>query len=82
MLTMYDARTNLAREVAHEVRSHFPQQTLEQTVPRSVRVSEAPSFGRTVISHDPHSSGAVAYMAVAKEIAERGRRQEEESGEA
>lgn len=82
VLTMYDARTNLAREVAHEVRSHFPQQTLEQTVPRSVRVSEAPSFGRTVISHDPHSSGAVAYMAVAKEIAERGRRQEEESGEA
>ncbi|WP_083966717.1 ParA family protein [Demequina globuliformis] len=72
VLTMYDARTNLAREVANEVRSHFPQQTLEQTIPRSVRVSEAPSYGRTVITHDPHSSGAVAYLAVAKEIAERG----------
>ncbi|WP_304441440.1 AAA family ATPase [Demequina sp. NBRC 110057] len=82
VLTMFDARTNLAREVAHEVRSHFPQQTLAQTVPRSVRVSEAPSFGRTVITHDPHSSGAVAYTAVAQEIAERGRHQEQESGQA
>ncbi|WP_304512068.1 ParA family protein [Demequina sediminicola] len=72
VLTMYDGRTNLAREVAEEVRSHFAEQTLTQTVPRSVRVSEAPSFGRTVITHDPHSSGAVAYLSVAKEIAERG----------
>jgi len=72
VLTMYDQRTNLAREVASEVRSHFPEQTLEQTVPRSVRVSEAPSFGKTVITHDPHSSGAVAYLAVAREVAERG----------
>lgn len=72
VLTMYDQRTNLAREVASEVRSHFPDQTLEQTVPRSVRVSEAPSFGKTVITHDPHSSGAVAYLAVAREVAERG----------
>jgi len=72
VLTMYDQRTNLAREVAHEVRTHFPAQTLEQTVPRSVRVSEAPSFGQTVITHDPHSSGAVAYLAVAREVAERG----------
>jgi chromosome partitioning protein len=72
VLTMYDQRTNLAREVASEVRSHFPAQTLEQTVPRSVRVSEAPSFGKTVITHDPHSSGAVAYLAVAREVAERG----------
>lgn len=72
VLTMYDGRTNLAREVASEVRSHFPEQTLEQTVPRSVRVSEAPGFGQTVITHDPHSSGAVAYMAVARDIAVRG----------
>ena len=72
VLTMYDQRTNLAREVAHEVRTHFPQQTLDQTVPRSVRVSEAPSFGQTVITHDPSSSGAVAYLAIAKELAERG----------
>lgn len=71
VLTMYDGRTNLAREVAQEVRSHFPTQTLEQTIPRSVRVSEAPSFGQTVITHDPHSSGAVAYTAAAREIATR-----------
>lgn len=72
VLTMYDGRTNLAREVAEEVRSHFPDQTLDQTIPRSVRVSEAPSFGQTVITHDPHSSGAVAYTAAAREIATRG----------
>lgn len=72
VLTMYDARTNLAREVAAEVRSHFPDQTLDQTIPRSVRVSEAPSFAQTVMTYDPHSTGAVAYLAVAKDIAERG----------
>ncbi|WP_304524058.1 ParA family protein [Demequina pelophila] len=72
VLTMYDQRTNLAREVANEVRTHFPSQTLEQTVPRSVRVSEAPGFGKTVITHDPRSSGAVAYLAVARDIAVRG----------
>ena len=72
VLTMYDGRTNLAREVASEVRTHFPTQTLKQTVPRSVRVSEAPGFGQTVITHDPHSSGAVAYMAIARDIAVRG----------
>ena len=72
VLTMYDQRTNLAREVAHEVRTHFPAETFPQTIPRSVRVSEAPSFGKTVMTHDPHSPGAVAYLAVAKELAERG----------
>ena len=72
VLTMYDQRTNLAREVATEVRTHFPHETLEQTIPRSVRVSEAPSFGQTVITHDPTSPGAIAYLAVAKEVASRG----------
>lgn len=72
VLTMYDARTNLARDVADEVRGHFPEQTLETTVPRSVRVSEAPSFGQTVMTHDPHSPGAVAYLAIASDIAARG----------
>jgi chromosome partitioning protein len=71
VLTMYDARTNLARDVADEVRSHFPDQTLATTVPRSVRVSEAPSFGQTVMTHDPHSPGAVAYLAIASDIASR-----------
>jgi chromosome partitioning protein len=72
VLTMYDSRTNLAREVATEVRTHFPEQTLEQTVPRAVRVSEAPSFGQTVITYDPHSNGAIAYLAIAQEVAKRG----------
>lgn len=72
VLTMFDGRTNLAREVASEVRGHFPEQTLDQTVPRSVRVSEAPSFGQTVMTYDPTSSGAVAYLAIAREIAARG----------
>lgn len=71
VLTMYDGRTNLARDVADEVRGHFPAETLEITVPRSVRVSEAPSFGQTVITHDPNSSGAVAYMGIAREFALR-----------
>jgi chromosome partitioning protein len=72
VLTMYDGRTNLAREVAADVKGHFPKETLDITVPRSVRVSEAPSFGKTVITHDPHSSGAVAYLGIAREIAVRG----------
>lgn len=72
VLTMYDGRTNLARDVAEEVRSHFPDETLDIYVPRSIRVSEAPSFGQTVMTHDAHSSGAVAYLGIAKEIADRG----------
>ncbi len=72
VLTMYDGRTTLAREVADEVRTHFPEQTLDQTVPRSVRVSEAPSHGQTVITYDPHSPGALAYVAVAHHVALRG----------
>jgi chromosome partitioning protein len=72
LLTMYDARTNLAQQVAQEVREHFPAQTLRTTVPRSVRVSEAPSYGQTVLTYDPGSSGALAYLEAAKELAERG----------
>ncbi len=72
VLTMYDARTNLAHQVAAEVREHFPEQTLRTNVPRSVRVSEAPSYGQTVMTYDPGSTGALAYLAAAREIAERG----------
>ncbi len=71
LLTMYDARTNLAQQVAAEVREHFPEQTLRTTVPRSVRISEAPSYGQTVMTYDPGSSGALSYLAAAREIAER-----------
>ena len=72
LLTMYDARTNLAQQVVAEVREHFPDKTLRTTVPRSVRVSEAPSYGQTVMTHDPGSSGALAYLEAARELAERG----------
>jgi chromosome partitioning protein len=72
LLTMYDSRTKLASQVVSDVRQHFPSQTLNAVIPRNVRISEAPSFGRTVISHDPTSSGAISYMEAAVEIAFRG----------
>ncbi len=72
LLTMYDGRTNLAQQVADEVRTHFPETTLRTTVPRSVRISEAPSYGQTVMTYDPGSSGALAYLEAARELAERG----------
>ena len=72
LLTMYDGRTRLSAQVADEVREHFPEQVLRITVPRSVRVSEAPSFGETVMTYDPTSSGALAYLEAAGEIADRG----------
>jgi chromosome partitioning protein len=71
LLTMYDARTNLAQQVAAEVREHFPEITLRTTVPRSVRVSEAPGYGQTVMTYDSGSSGALAYLEAARELADR-----------
>ena len=71
LLTMYDARTNLAHEVAAEVREHFPSETLAAVIPRSVRVSEAPSYGQTVHAYDSASIGALAYLEAAAEIALR-----------
>ena len=72
LLTMYDGRTNLAAQVAAEVREHFPDQVLGAVVPRSVRISEAPSYQQTVITYDPSSSGALSYLEAAGEIAQRG----------
>lgn len=72
LLTMYDARTRLSAQVADEVREHFADQVLGVTVPRSVRVSEAPSHGQTVITYDPQSTGARCYTDAAAEIAHRG----------
>ncbi len=80
LLTMYDGRTNLAQQVAEEVRTHFPETTLRTTVPRSVRISEAPSYGQTVMTYDPGSSGALAYLEAARELAERGAAQTFEIG--
>ena len=72
LLTMYDGRTRLSAQVADEVREHFPDQTLRASVPRSVRISEAPSHGQTVMTYDPNSSGALSYLEAAVELAERG----------
>ena len=72
LLTMFDARTNLAVQVAEEVRTHFPEQLLNTAIPRNVRISEAPSYQQTVLTYDPTSAGAVAYREAAAEIAGRG----------
>ncbi|HJU98249.1 MAG TPA: AAA family ATPase [Jiangellaceae bacterium] len=72
LLTMYDGRTRLAAQVAEEVRHHFGETVLRTTIPRSVRISEAPSYGQTVMTYDAGSSGALSYLEAAREMAERG----------
>ena len=72
LITMYDGRTRLAQGVAEEVRDHFGGQVLKASVPRSVRVSEAPSYGQTVMTYDPGSAGALCYLEAAREIATKG----------
>lgn len=72
LVTMYDARTRLAAGVASEVREHFGDQVLKTVIPRSVRVSEAPSYAQTVMTYDPGSPGALSYLEAAREIAQRG----------
>ena len=69
LITMYDARTKLAAGVAEEVRSHFGPKVLRTSIPRSVRVSEAPSYGQSVMTYDPGSPGALSYLEAAREIA-------------
>jgi len=72
VLTMYDRRTKLADQVEQEVRSHFGEVVLESVIPRSVRVSEAPGYGQSVMTYDPGSRGAMSYFSAAQEIAVRG----------
>jgi len=72
LLTMYDGRTRLASQVAEEVRTHFGKEVLRTSIPRSVRISEAPSYGQTVLTYDPGSSGSLSYLEAAREIALRG----------
>jgi chromosome partitioning protein len=72
LLTMYDGRTRLASQVADDVREHFGSTVLRTVIPRSVRVSEAPSYGQTVMTYDPTSPGALCYLDAAREIADRG----------
>jgi chromosome partitioning protein len=76
ILTMFDSRTRLANDVANSVRQHFPKELIDVPIPRAVRISEAPSFNQTVMTYDPSSVGAVAYLTVAREIAQRGISQE------
>ncbi len=71
LLTMYDGRTRLASQVADDVRSHFGDVVLQSIIPRSVRVSEAPSYGQSVITYDPGSSGSIAYVEAARELSTR-----------
>jgi len=72
LLTMYDGRTNLSQQVAADVREHFPKEVLNTMIPRSVRISEAPGYGQTVISYDTNSPGSISYLEAAAEIAHRG----------
>ncbi|RDH75602.1 ParA family protein [Mycolicibacterium moriokaense] len=72
ILTMYDGRTRLADQVAADVRSHFGDKVLGTVIPRSVKVSEAPGYGMTILNYDPGSRGALSYMDASREIAERG----------
>ena len=71
LLTMYDARTKLSSQVATEIADHFPDQLFNTVISRSVRISEAPSYGQTILEYDPRSIGAKAYRKVALELAQR-----------
>jgi chromosome partitioning protein len=77
ILTMFDGRTRLSNDVAANVRAHFPKELIDIPIPRAVRVSEAPSYNQTVMTYDPLSPGAIAYLKVAREIAERGKPKDE-----
>jgi chromosome partitioning protein len=71
VLTMFDARTNLSKQVVDEVRRYFPAYVFKTVVPRTVRLSEAPSYGETILRYAPDSAGAIAYRALAREFLER-----------
>jgi chromosome partitioning protein len=71
VMTMFDIRTNLSREVVEEVKKHFPEKIFGTVIPRTVRLSEAPSFGKTIFAYDPLSPGATAYKNLAREIIDR-----------
>ncbi|MSM39684.1 MAG: AAA family ATPase [Geobacter sp.] len=71
LLTMYDARNNLARQVSDEIRTHFPRETFATVIPRNVRLSEAPSHGKPIILYDIASRGAASYLELARELLQR-----------
>ena len=71
VMTMYDSRTNLSQQVVNEVRQHFPELVYQTIIPRSVRLGEAPSFGKPIIEYEPNGAGATAYRALAEEFVQR-----------
>lgn len=71
VMTMFDSRTNLSAQVVADVREHFPERVYETVIPRTVRLSEAPSFGKSILEYDPRGAGATAYRALAKEFLRR-----------
>ena len=71
VMTMFDVRTNLSRQVVDEVKTHLPEKIFQTVIPRTVRLSEAPSFGKTIFAYDPMSPGATAYRNLAKEVIAR-----------
>ena len=71
VLTMFDERTNLARQVVDDIRQHFGERVFETVIPRNVRLGEAPSFGKPVLSYDIKSRGAEAYLALGREFLKR-----------
>lgn len=72
VLTMFDPRTRLAGDIVREVRSHFPKEAFQTIINRNVRLSEAPSFGQSILDYDPTSPGGLAYRALAEEVMARG----------
>jgi len=71
LMTMFDVRTNLSQQVLGEVKQHFPQLLFKSIIPRSVRLSEAPSFGQSILEYSPTSNGATAYKRLANEVIKR-----------
>ena len=71
IMTMFDLRTNLSRQVVEEVKQHLPDKIFKTVIPRTVRLSEAPSFGKTIFAYDQLNPGATAYRNLGKEVIER-----------
>jgi chromosome partitioning protein len=81
LLTMYDDRTNLTKQVETDLRDFFGKQVFQTVIPRSVRLAEAPSFGKTILAYDPRSRGAEAYIQLAKELLANEQRARQESAQ-
>ncbi|MBX3010996.1 MAG: ParA family protein [Caldilineaceae bacterium] len=82
LLTMYDSRTNLGQQIVEEVRNYFPDKVFRTIIPRNVRLSEAPSYGQTILSYAPNSPGALAYQTLAEEFLQRVEAEQDPSGKA